>query len=357
MSEISKENYNTEDNGDVEKISLENIEEKGKSRALLYGLIAFVPLIILIILSFINGGRFDYNLSIIIQTFYSSYNIFNELAVGFQYLNFISYGIMIITGIIVFLHYIPITKLKVKSIAKYAGLILSVGIFASIGSNVLLKFIFNRSLPSQISDFSQFQMIFIRSNNLAHDFFYSSFPNSATILIGILLTLPLCFNRRKTNVLKWISAILIILFVIFVGFIEIGNQSAWFSDVIVSIIIDSFFAGFFYGKILFIYDQEIFDIYNRVHKPHEDAYQKVLNAREKIAEDPNSALDLLNEAITLYNRAIERAKIEPGDFQYVITRSRYWISIVKKLISRYHSLQTKSGTEFDKYMKNWIYII
>lgn len=89
------------------------------------------------------------------------------------------------------------------------------------------------------------------------------------------------------------------------------------------------------------------------------AIKSLFEEVQKIAEDNKTfALTLLDQSIELYNKAIEAAEKEPGDFSSVIKKAKVWIGYVNRFKEGLTKLPRTSGTDFETYMKqNYMYII
>ena len=233
------------------------------------------------------------------------------------------------------------------------------------------------------------------------------------------------------------------------------RSQAWLSDVVFAGVLQFWFAAIVGKRVLAVREQELYDVYDRVHLPVEQAYRKILKAKsvlnyhevpvllnkskdllmeikssgekqkEKGKEVPHLpatvelldsveeclqkvddrstvvnilssmstkvdslmsvekpiktfnnilknfnetkeilddnkavALNLLGDSIELYNAGIEAAKIEPGDFQYVIDKAEVWIGYVSRFKAELEKLSATAGNQFSDYMKaNFMYII
>ncbi len=67
---------------------------------------------------------------------------------------------------------------------------------------------------------------------------------------------------------------------------------------------------------------------------------------------------MLKEAKKLYNKSIEAAQNEPGDFTDVINKNKVWLAYTDRFEDGLNKVEATQGDLFDTYMKeNFLYII
>ena len=102
------------------------------------------------------------------------------------------------------------------------------------------------------------------------------------------------------------------------GFALVALQMNYLSDVIFAGVLQFWFAAIVGKKILTVQDQELFDIYTRVHFPARSAYQKILKAKSVLDyQDVDYLLKQTKEPLTVENVKAKAtaAKGKPMEYQ------------------------------------------
>ena len=344
-------------------------------------------------------------------------------------------GILVLLGLI-----------KKQDAMKYGSLALVVALIG-LAINQIITLIGGGLSLSQIDEAS-FQAYYTFSRG--------TFTSFKMTIAGVFFVFPYCFNSQKLKTLKIISGTLAFVYVVFVGLALIASEENWISDVLFAGVLQYWFATIIAKRVLFVREQELYDIYDRVHLPIENGYRKVLKAKatlsyqeldflynkinnklskalveaqdkkekgkeisylsllsecteiiqsaqsklelnrketlpmlrtllDKVTEGENAekapaefsmakeliedgieilednkavALKRLDQALDLYEHAIEAAENEPGDFGYVIKKAKTWIGYVERFKEGLEPLPQTSGNDFEDYMKlNFLYII
>ncbi len=278
--------------------------------------------------------------------------------------DYIGYGVAIVALIIVIMYAIKGTRPKVAPIAKYAGLI-------------VLTFAFAAGLMGLLGGFD---------NLLGFDVWlmllqtgYSTFPAYKVLIASSLLSVPLCFNRKKTRLLSILTLVGVGFYIYLVTTITTGIPTFYyFFDIAWAIFIGGAFAGFFYKSLLAIPAQERSDMDAVVLGPMKNAYKKVLVAKAILEKKPVKIVtkietpegvkeevkqeipqgnpeELLNEAIQLYSETEEKAAEHGKVYQREVVKCQVWKQRIARLAEEQKLVATRKMPEAE-YRKRWLYI-
>ncbi len=276
--------------------------------------------------------------------------------------DYIGYGVAIVAFIIVIIFSIKGTRPKVAPIAKYAGLI-------------VLTFAFSAGLMGLLGGFDGLLGFNIWSMLLSAS--YSTFPGFRVLIASSLLSVPLCFNRKKTRLLSILTLVGVGFYIFLMATITIGSPYNFF-DIAWAIFIGGAFAGFFYKSLLAIPAQERSDMDARVLGPMKEAYKKVLVAKAVLEKKPIKIVtkietpegvkeevkqevpqgnpeELLNEAIRLYSETEENATEHGKIYEREVVKCQIWKQRVSRLLEEQKLVATKKMPETE-YRKRWLYI-
>ncbi|OLS13614.1 MAG: hypothetical protein RBG13Loki_2767 [Promethearchaeota archaeon CR_4] len=278
--------------------------------------------------------------------------------------DFICYGIVIVSLIVVLLYAGKGTRAKVASIAKYAGLILLTFMLA-VG---LMGFLLG-GFAGLFGDGLSVWDILFRSHNL---------PAFKMLVASSLLAAPLCFNRKKTRILTILTLVGVCFYIYIVATASSYLIDYTFFDLAWGFFIGAFCAGFFYKYLLAIPAQERWDMDAYVLGPKKEAYKKVLLAKAILEQKPVKVVqkieteegikeevkqeipqgkpeELLNEAIGLYSETEERATKHGKLYEREVAKCEVWKQRVTRLLEEQKLVAARQMPEAE-YHKRWLYI-
>jgi hypothetical protein len=385
--------------------------------------------------------------------------------------NLIGGSMAFVVTFVICLVIVVLPKNKTKKVVKYAGIFVMSALIGLIINRVLMGLstrvgptdvnqiiviftmspVVNPAAPTAVSPWYNF----LNGGN-ANSWMTGSFTSFTMTFAGIIIAFPYCFNSAKTKALKVVTAVLALVYMVFMGLGLIATYQNWLSDVIFAGVLQYWIVAMVARKVLSVREQELMDIYDRVHLPVEKGYKQILQAKsildysevavllekvkkvaikeeaaakktkekgkevayldqltkmialidsaiskmpadkidvpdllkeingiidaisgiekspktipslkeyidlcmEILADNKVAAMKALEKGEEYYHAAIEAAKIEPGDFGYIIEKSELWLKYIARFKEGLAELKQTSGTEFQIYMKeNFLYII
>jgi hypothetical protein len=297
LAEFQEETKNSAKNVPAEKgskygttvLALIEREPKNKLPLILY-IISLVFLGVMAVLLALNDGLYDWNWTIAIH----EWVVASPLAIVILGWPKLIGGAMafVVTFLIAFIIVILPRKNTIK-IVKYAGIFVVSGLIGLIINRILMG-LSTRLGPAEINqvvvlftlggsqslDGANFSVwyAFLSSGN-TNSWMTGSFTSFTMTFAGIIIGFPYCFNGDKGKVLKIVTGILAFVYMVFMGLGLIATYQNWLSDVIFAGVIQYWIVAATARKILSVREQELMDVYDRVHLPMETGYRRILKAK------------------------------------------------------------------------------
>jgi hypothetical protein len=152
-----------------------------------------------------------------------------------------------------------------KKVMKYGSLFVASAV-VGIAINQLLLALSGYNVPNL-------------DNNSWLSFQTNSFTSFKATIAGFSFALIFCFNSKKTLVYRILAIVTTSAFILFTGFALVATGQNRLSDVVVAILLQYLITIFISKYVLNIREQELYDIYHRVHLPVNSGYRKILKAK------------------------------------------------------------------------------
>ncbi len=341
-------------------------EEPRKRKAPLTGLLLLlvgVGLILLITLIRVMDPESIAAFDTTLQTMALPVPALNEAILNFG--DYIGYGVAIVALVIVIMFVIKGTRPRVAPIAKYAGLIVLTFAF-TVG---LMGFLLGGFGQRFTVGLSVWAMLFGTG--------YSTWPAYSILVASSMLSVPLCFNRKKTRIISILTLVAVGFYIYLTATATILVYYTFF-DIAWAIFIGALFAGFVYKSLLAISQQERIDTDAYVLGPMKEAYNKVLTAKAILEKKPMKIVqkieteegvkeeikheipqgqpeELLNEAIKLYSETEERAAKNDDKYKREVAKCETWKPRIARLLEEQKLVAAKKMPEAE-YHKRWLYV-